>query len=50
MMMPMWKFRLLEWLGGFLYLAQGLAQIVSFGFWLPHWTTAYNLWVCDLDE
>lgn len=24
--MPMWKFRLLEWIGGFVYLAHGLAQ------------------------
>lgn len=43
--MSMTMFRFLIWVEGFIHLAEGLAQIVSLGFWSPAWTTRFSLWM-----
>jgi hypothetical protein len=48
--MTMTTFRLLLWLKGWVHLADGLALLLSFGFWSPSWTTSYGLWMMDMDN
>jgi len=38
------------WLVGLVYIAEGLARLVGFGFWLPSWTTRINFWFFLLDD
>jgi hypothetical protein len=38
------RFRFWMWLGGFIYLAEGLARVFSFGLWVPSWTTQFGCW------
>ena len=47
--MSMTTFRCLIWISGFVHIAEGLAHLVSAGFWNPAWTTRFGVWMFDLD-
>lgn len=44
------EFYALLWIEGFIYIAEGLAIIVSFGHWQPSWIARYGYWMMMRDN
>lgn len=43
--MNMTKFYATEWISGWIHIAEGIAILISLGFWRPCWSTRYSCWL-----